>query len=125
MQHVNEKDLDFRNGDSGVKYLFRGPIIDWGVIVFAPGEGLGHHYHERVEETFYFIEGAGGKMIVNGIEHPIRIGDAYRLAATEKHDILNDTDLPLRAVFIKSTYDPQDKVNVEHGIEAAGERPAS
>ncbi len=112
MEHVNEKDLDFRGGDSGVKYLFRGPIIDWGVIVFAPGERLGHHYHERVEETFYFIEGAGGKMIVDGVEHPIRIGDAFRLSATEKHDIVNDTAEPLKAIFIKSTYDPRDKVNV-------------
>jgi len=112
MQRVNEKDLDFRGGDSGVKYLFRGPVIDWGVIVFAPGERLGHHYHERVEETFYFIEGTGGKMIVDGTEHPIRIGDAYRLAPTERHDIVNDTAEPLKAIFIKSTYDPQDKVNV-------------
>lgn len=113
MERVNENDLEFRGGDSGVKYLFRGPVIDWGVIVFEPGETLGHHYHERVEETFFFVAGAGGKMIVNGQPHPIRIGDAFRLEPEDRHDIVNDTDVPLKAIFIKSSYDPKDKVSVE------------
>ena len=113
MQHVNEHDLEFRGGDSGVKYLFRGPEIDWGVIVFKPGETLGHHFHERVEETFYFVQGKGGKIVINGAPFRIRIGDAFRLEPHDKHDIVNDTDTPLKAVFIKSTYDPKDKVNVE------------
>jgi mannose-6-phosphate isomerase-like protein (cupin superfamily) len=113
MEHVNETDLSFRTGSSGAKYLFRGPHIDWGVIVVAPGERLGTHYHERVEETFYFIAGQGGLMIINGVEHPIRIGDAFRLDPAERHDIFNNTAVPLRVVFIKSTYDPNDKIDVE------------
>ena len=113
MQHVNENDLEFRGGDSGVKYLFRGPNIDWGVVVFKPGETLGHHFHERVEETFFFVEGKGGKMIVDGRPHEIRIGDAYRLEPHDRHDIVNDTDALLKAVFIKSAYDPKDKVGVD------------
>jgi len=51
--------------------------------------------------------------VVNGHEHPIRIGDAYRLEPKDTHDIINNTDQPLKAVFIKSTYDPKDKVKVE------------
>ncbi len=113
MQHVNENDLEFRGGASGVKYLFRGPRIDWGVVVFNPGERLGHHFHERVEETFFFVAGQGGAMIVNGQEHRIRIGDAFRLEPQDRHDIVNDTDVPLKAVFIKSSYDPKDKVDVK------------
>ena len=113
MEHVNEQELQYRGGDSGVKYLFRGPRIDWGVILFAPGEQLGRHLHARVEETFYFVEGKGGTMIVNGAAHAIRIGDAYRLEPQDTHDIVNDTDAPLKAVFIKSTYDPKDKVDVK------------
>jgi len=112
MDRVNEHDIAFRGGVSGVKYLFRGPQIDWGIIVFNPGERLGRHFHERVEETFYFVEGRGGKIIVDGREYDIRIGDAFRLSPSEKHDIVNDTNVPLKAVFIKSTYDPKDKVDV-------------
>ena len=59
MQKVNEKDFQYRGGDTGVKYLMRGPRIDWGVFRFGMDEELGAHFHERVEETFYFIHGSG------------------------------------------------------------------
>ena len=112
MEQVNEQDLEYRGGDSGVKYLFRGPKIDWGVLRMKPGDTLGHHYHEHVEETFYFVKGQP-LMIVNGEEFRVRRGDAFRLDPLDKHDIVNDTDDVVDAVFIKSSYDPKDKVNVE------------
>jgi len=112
MEQVNEQDLEYRGGDSGVKYLFRGPVIDWGRLRMKPGETLGHHYHDRVEETFYFLEGEP-LMIVNGEKIRVRRGDAFRLEPHDNHDIVNDTDDVVDAVFIKSTYDPKDKVNVE------------
>jgi quercetin dioxygenase-like cupin family protein len=111
MEKVNEHALEFRGGSSGVKYLFRGPRIDWGILKLLPGETLGHHYHEAVEETFYFLQGAP-TIIVNGIEERVTEGDAYRLEAGEKHDIVNDTDDAVVAIFIKSTFDPGDKVSV-------------
>ena len=112
MERVNERDLEYRGGDSGVKYLFRGPKTDWGVLRMKPGDTLGHHYHERVEETFYFVKGEP-KMIVNGEEFRVREGDAFRLEPKDDHDIINDTDGVVDCVFIKSTYDPKDKVNVK------------
>ncbi len=112
MEKVSEKDREYRGGTSGVKYLFRGPRIDWGVILFAPGEELGRHVHREVEETFYFVEGKGGRFIVDGVEHPIEVGTAFRIEPGEVHNIVNDTDVPLKAVFIKSDYKPDDKENV-------------
>ena len=111
MQKVNEHELKYRNGDSGVKYLFRGPKVDWGVLRFLPGQSLGRHRHERVEETFYFTKGAP-MMVVNGEQFRVRSGDAFRLDPGDVHDIINDTPDPTDAVFIKSHYDPQDKVDV-------------
>ena len=112
MEKVNEHDLEYWKGDSGPKYLFRGPNIDWGVLRFQPGQELGYHTHERVEETFYFTKGTP-KMIVNDEEHRVRVGDAFRIEPGEKHNIINDTDEPIDAVFIKHIYDPDDKKNVE------------
>lgn len=112
MERVNEHDLAYRSGDSGVKYLFRGPKIDWGVLRLAPGGTLGHHYHERVEETFYFPAGEP-RMIVNGREFRVRAGDAFRLVPPDTHDIVNDTSTPIDIIFIKSAYDPKDKVDVK------------
>ncbi len=112
MERVNEHDLEYRDGDSGVKYLFRGPYTDWGVLKFLPGQELGQHKHERIEETFYFVKGEP-KMIVNGEEYRVRQGDAFRMEVGDVHNIVNDTDAAIEAVFIKSAYDPKDKVNVE------------
>jgi len=112
MEIAYEQDKPFRGGTSGVKYLCRGPRIDWGVILFAPGEQLGRHMHREVEETFYFVEGAGGRVIINEREHPIRVGMAVRVEPGEVHNIVNDTRTPLKAVFIKSPYNPSDKVDV-------------
>ncbi|MBM4016865.1 MAG: cupin domain-containing protein [Planctomycetes bacterium] len=112
MEIVYEAEKAYRGGASGVKYLFRGPRIDWGVILFAPGEELGRHVHRQVEETFFFVEGAGGRITVAGQEHPIRAGMAVRIEPGEIHNIINDTAAPLKAVFIKSSYNPTDKVDV-------------
>jgi len=108
MQRVNEKDCEYRGGDWGVKYLMRGPKIDWGVILLKPGQEMGEHGHSEVEETFYFIQGAG-KMIVDGTEHRAEAGDVFRLPAPERHNIVNDTDGHVKVVFIKTPYLPKDK----------------
>ena len=111
MERVNEHEKDYRNGASGVKYLFRGPCIDWGVVRFAPGEQLGLHKHNAVEETFYFPS-SEPLMIVGGQEHRVRAGDAFRIPAGESHNIVNDTPAPADAVFIKSIHAPTDKVDL-------------
>jgi len=111
MERVNEHDLEFRGGDSGVKYLFRGPRIDWGVILLKPGEALGGHYHREVEETFYVAEGRG-TFVVNGEELPAGTGDAFRMQPQDRHDIRNDCDAPMKLVFIKCPYLPDDKVDI-------------
>jgi mannose-6-phosphate isomerase-like protein (cupin superfamily) len=111
MERVNEKELKFRNGDSGPKYLFRGPHFEWGVLVLKPGEKLGGHYHAGVEETFYLEQGEA-VMIVNGREVPAAAGDVLKLAPGETHDIVNRSAGNARFIFIKAPYKPDDKINV-------------
>ncbi len=111
MERVSEKGLPYRGGDSGVKYLVRGPRIDWGVILLLPGQTLGGHYHREVEETFYVAHGKG-TFVVNGKDYPASAGDAFRLEPDDRHDILNDGDEALKLVFIKCPYLPKDKVNI-------------
>ncbi len=111
MQHVNEYELPYRDGDSGVKYLIRGPKIDWGVILLLPGQRLGGHYHEQVEETFYVVEGQG-TFVVNEKTYAARPGDVFRMEPKDRHDIHNDSDAPLKLVFIKCPYLPKDKVSL-------------
>ena len=109
MQRINEATCEYRNGDWGVKYFFRGPKIDWGVILLKPGQAMGEHGHREVEETFYFVQG-GGEMIVDGVPHSATEGDVFRLEPPERHNIRNTTDVPTRVVFIKTPYLPDDKI---------------
>jgi len=108
MQRVNEADCPFRNGDWGVKYLLRGPKIDWGVLLLKPGQEMGEHGHEHVEETFYFMQG-GGQMVVDGTPHDATCGDVFRLTPPERHSIRNTTQAETRVIFIKTPYLPHDK----------------
>lgn len=109
MEKVNEKDREFRHGDHGPKYIFRGPRHEWGIIVFKPGQELGAHRHAEVEETFYFLEGTP-QMVVAGEVHRVTPGDAFRIEPGEPHNIVNDTNADTRCVFIKCPYLPDDKL---------------
>jgi mannose-6-phosphate isomerase-like protein (cupin superfamily) len=111
MQIINERDVPYRDGDSGVKYLMRGPLIDWGLIRILPGDGLGLHLHEQVEETFYVLAGEG-VLVGNGERCPATPGMAYRLEPRDSHNIINTGSAPLDLVFIKCPYAPDDKVNL-------------
>jgi mannose-6-phosphate isomerase-like protein (cupin superfamily) len=111
MERINEREREFRFKDSGPKYIFRGPRIEWGIMIIKPGESLGAHYHNEVEETFYFIEG-NPKIIVNKESYRVEVGDAFRLEPGEVHDIINDQTTPMKAFFIKTPYNPEDKVSV-------------
>jgi len=110
MQRVKESELSFRGGDSGVKYLMRGPYIDWGIILLLPGRELTGHYHREVEETFYILEGCG-TIDVNGESLSVYAGDVLRMEAQEKHAIRNTSSDTLKLVFIKCPYLPDDKVD--------------
>ena len=111
MERRNESEQKFRNGKSGPKYMFRGPRIDWGLIRFLPGETLGLHFHEHVEETFLFTAGHG-VLTVDGAEYDIGPGDGFRIEPGEKHDIRNVGSEPLDGIFIKHSFLPEDKVSV-------------
>ena len=111
MERVNANDREYRKGDSGPKYLFRGPRLDWGLIRFRPGQQLGAHFHNEVEETFYFTSGTG-IFVAGGVRFVIRPGDAFRMEPGETHNIINTGKLPLDGIFIKHAYLPDDKVDV-------------
>lgn len=109
MDKMNEKDVPYREGDWGPKYIFRGPLLELGLIRLLPSQSLGTHYHRQVEEIFYCLRGAP-LLLVEGLEHRVKEGDAFRVQAMERHDIRNDTGDVIDFLFIKSPYLPEDKV---------------
>ncbi len=90
----------------------RGPSIDWGVILLKPGEKMGEkaHGHNEIDETFYFIEGDGGVMIIDGKEYKALKGSVFLLEPKEMHNIRNDSSGLIKIIFIKGEYKPNDKI---------------
>ncbi|MFX0007861.1 MAG: cupin domain-containing protein [Promethearchaeota archaeon] len=89
----------------------RGPSIDWGVILLKPGELMGDkaHGHNLLDETFYFVEG-NGVMIIDNKEYEALQGSVFLCEPKEMHNIRNDSDTPIKVVFIKAQYLPNDKL---------------
>ena len=87
----------------------RGPALDWGVIRLKPGESLGGHYHEEVEEVFYVKRGLA-VFVSGGKEMRASEGEAFRFEPLEDHDVRNDSAEAVDLVFIKHPYRPDDKV---------------
>jgi mannose-6-phosphate isomerase-like protein (cupin superfamily) len=110
MEHVNENERKYRFGDSGPKYMFRGPRIDWGILLLKQHQTMGEHYHEEVEETFYVVQGTP-KVVIDGVEFPAEEGDAFRVEAKERHDIINESPSNCKIILIKCPYSPNDKVD--------------
>jgi len=89
----------------------RGPSIDWGLILLKPGEYMGGkpHGHNEIDETFYFMEG-DGVMIIDGKEYEAPQGSVFLCEPKEMHNIRNGSDKPIKIVFIKGQYKPDDKI---------------
>ena len=110
-EKINEKDIPWRDPKKKVKYIFRGPNIDWGIIRLKPGESMANksHGHVEIDETFYFIEG-NGLMIVNDEAMEAPQGSVFLIEPKEMHNIKNNSKNVLKVIFIKGEYKPDDKI---------------
>ena len=109
MQIMYEKDQE---GKGGVKYMIRGPQIDWGIIELAPGEEKSSHYHEHLAETFYVMTGTMTFIVAGQKEMDLPAGTAIRFTENESHGLKNKSrSLHSKMIFIKEQYLPQDKVD--------------
>ncbi len=109
MEIANENEKPAKDG---VRYMMRGPNIDWGVIDLEPGMTLKKHYHEEVEETFFVVSGTVTFQLQDQ-EMEASAGTAVRMEPTEQHGLTNNTEEPVRVVFMKHIYRPEDKVSCE------------
>lgn len=110
---INEKEVPYRfNGISGPKYLLRGPQVDIGMVIIMPGEDFNTHFHVEVEEDFFTLEGSV-EIYIEEKKIVLNEGDLIRVPPKSKHYLRNVGDKPWKAVFVKSPYDPKDKIDVE------------
>ena len=47
---INENDREYRFGNSGPKYLMKGPRMNFALVQFMPGQDFRAHYHNIREK---------------------------------------------------------------------------
>lgn len=110
---VNQREIPFRNDDkSGPKYIARGPNVDFGLVRLLPGEEFPTHHHDRVEEIFYTIRGEC-EIFLDGEPRILVAGDLVQVPPPCDHYLRNKGSEIWEAVFVKSPYEPRDKVDVD------------
>ncbi len=70
-----------------------------GIQVIAPGCHIREHQHGVEQELLFFFEGVG-KVLVNGVEHPVRPGTTVYAGPHNAHKIVNDGDADLKMMWV-------------------------
>jgi mannose-6-phosphate isomerase-like protein (cupin superfamily) len=110
------KNSDFR------RVLYTGKYSQLVLMNLKPMEEIGIETHNDRDQFFRFEEGEG-KVIIDGVEHKVKDGDAVIVPAGAKHNVINTSKkLELKLYTIYSPPEHQDKV-VRHTKEDAEASP--
>ncbi|MCI8702772.1 MAG: cupin domain-containing protein [Anaerotignum sp.] len=112
---INENEREYRFGDSGPKYLMKGPRSNFALVRFNPGEDFQAHYHNVMEENFYILEGKVD-IVVDGKVNTLSAGDMIHIEPGEVHYVKNAYDAPMKMVSTLAPYQEVDKVNVDNPV---------
>lgn len=112
---INENEREYRFGDSGPKYLMKGPRSNFALVRFNPGEDFQAHYHNVMEENFYILEGKVD-IVVDGKKNTLSAGDMIHIEPGEVHYVKNAYDVPMKMVSTLAPYQEVDKVNVDNPV---------
>lgn len=108
MFRVNESEKEYRFGDSGPKYLIRGPRLSCGVVVLKAGQDFKAHYHKHMEENFFILEGELDIYVDDKLVKAQK-GDLVHVEPNEKHYLINNSSESAKAVFALAPFTENDK----------------
>ncbi len=113
MYIIDEKDKKYRFGDSGPKYLMKGPRMNFAIVQFQPGQDFKAHYHDIMEENFYITEGEI-EIIVDGKVNLLTKGQFIHIEPGETHYCINRSDAVISMISTLAPYEAVDKTDVEN-----------
>jgi mannose-6-phosphate isomerase-like protein (cupin superfamily) len=98
------KNSDFR------RVLYTGRYSQLVLMNLKPLEEIGMETHANRDQFFRFEEGEG-KVIIDGVTHKVKDGDAVIVPAGARHNVVNTSKkLELKLYTIYSPAEHQDKV---------------
>lgn len=109
---VHENDFEYRFGDSGPKYLMKGPRMNFALVQFNPGQDFTAHYHNVMEENFYILSGKVD-IVVDGKVNTLSAGQFIHIEPGEVHYVVNKYDAVVKMVSTLAPYQEVDKVEVK------------
>ena len=115
MYIVDEKDREYRFGDSGPKYLMKGPRMNFALVQFMPGQDFRAHYHNVMEEDFFILEGEID-IVVDGVVHHLHPGQLIHIEPGEVHYCKNNCHQPVKMVSTLAPYEEVDKEEVDNPV---------
>ncbi|EOT26619.1 hypothetical protein C805_00719 [Eubacterium sp. 14-2] len=109
---IDEKDREYRFGDSGPKYLMKGPRSNFAVVQFQAGQDFKAHYHNIMEENFYILEGKID-IEVDGTTHTLTQGQMIHIEPKEVHYVINRYDKTVKMISTLAPFQESDKIEVD------------
>ncbi len=109
---IDENEKEYRFGDSGPKYLMKGPRSNFALVQFQAGQDFKAHYHNIMEENFFVLEGEVD-IEVDGVCHTIKAGQLIHIEPKEVHYVINRSNSVVKMVSTLAPYQEVDKVEVD------------
>lgn len=81
-------------------------------VTLNSGHRMNYHSHERRDEAWNIIAGVG-RVIVDGMEQPVKAGDVVTMQAGCRHTIIADTELKIIEVQLGKEISVHDKKKYE------------
>ena len=113
MYIVNETEKEYRFGDSGPKYLMKGPRMNFAVVQFQAGQDFKAHYHNIMEENFFILEGEVDIVVDGNVNH-LKQGDLIHIEPGEIHYCINNSNAAVKMISTLAPFQTVDKVDVEN-----------
>ncbi len=112
---ISENDREYRFGDSGPKYLMKGPRSNFALVQFQPGQDFKAHYHNVMEENFFILEGEVD-IVVDNVVHHLVPGQLIHVEPGEVHYVINRGTVPVKMVSTLAPFTDPDKVECENPV---------
>lgn len=111
MYILNENEREYRFGNSGPKYLMKGPRMNFALVQFSAGEDFTAHYHNIMEENFFILEGEID-IVVDGKVNKLKQGDFIHIEPGEVHYCINNSTSSVKMISTLAPFQEVDKVDV-------------
>jgi len=112
MYIIDERNKQFRFGDSGPKYLMQGPRMNFAIVQFQPGQDFKAHYHNVMEENFYIVEGEVDIVVDGKVNHLVK-GQFIHIEPGETHYVINNSSTTVKMISTLAPYQESDKIEID------------